>query len=115
MSVRIHRINSEMQKSLSYILHHKMRNPEASGLTVTKVDCAKDLKTAKVYVSVFGGEKAAALKAVSASAGFIRRELAAQLRDLRTVPELKFVLDDAADYGVRIDSLLDSLKKDREG
>ncbi|MCL2797254.1 MAG: 30S ribosome-binding factor RbfA, partial [Firmicutes bacterium] len=78
----------------------------------SKVDCAKDLKTAKVYMTVSGEtkeEREAVLSAVQASAGFIRKELAADFKALRTVPSLTFILDESGVYGARIDELLAGL------
>jgi ribosome-binding factor A len=80
---------------------------------VSGVDCAKDLKSAKVYVSVYGGtgeEKTEAFAALRASAGFIRRELAADLKEIRTVPELRFILDESGAYGEKIDGILNKIK-----
>lgn len=113
MAYRSERINSEMQRSLSVTIQNKVKDPRITGMiSVTKVDCAKDLKTAKVYVSIYGGEseKKAAFAAVVSSAAFIRKELAADFKDIRTVPVLSFILDESGAYGERIDSLLDSIK-----
>jgi len=113
MAYRIERINSEMLKSLSVTIQSKLQDPRVAGLVnVTKVDCAKDLKTAKVYLSAAGEpeEKESVLNAVRACASFIRRELANDFKDLRTVPSLTFILDESGSYGSRIDRLLAELK-----
>ena len=115
MAFRIERINGEMQKSISVTIQNKIKDPRISGMvSVTKADCAKDLKTAKIYISIYGGtaeEKKASFDAVTASAGFIRRELAADFKAIRTVPQLTFVPDESGEYGERIDSLLAELNK----
>ena len=114
MSHRIERVNSEMLKSISVTLQSKLSDPRLAGVScVTKVDCAKDLKTAKVYVAASGAlkeEREAVLAAVQASAGFIRKELAADFKALRTVPSLTFVLDESGVHGARIDELLAEIK-----
>ena len=118
MAYRIERINSEMLKSISVTIQTKLQNPRITGLvSVTKTETAKDLKTAKVYISILSGtaeEKAAALEAVKASAGFIRRELAVDFKDLRTVPSLTFILDESGSYGQRIDTLLSEIKETKK-
>ena len=115
MAYRIERINSEMLKSLSIILQSRLQDPRITGfLNVTSVDCAKDLKTAKVYVAVSGveeGEIDAVFEAVKSSGGFIRKELASEFKDLRTVPSLTFVLDKSGSYGAHIDKLLAGLNR----
>jgi ribosome-binding factor A len=116
MAYRVERIHAEMQKSISLTLQNKIKDPRISGfmIGVTSVDCAKDLKTAKVYVSIYGAsgaDKSAAFTAVQSSAGFIRRELAADLKDIRTVPELKFISDESGAYGEKIDGILNAIKE----
>ena len=114
MAYRIERINSEMLKSLSVTIQSKLQDPRVAGLVnITKVDCAKDLKTAKVYIGIGGvseAERESVFNVVKASAGFIRRELAVEFKDLRTVPSLTFILDESGSYGAHIDRLLAELK-----
>jgi len=113
--VRIGRINSEMQKSLSVTINSKVKDPRVSGMiTITSVECAKDLKTAKVFVSIFGGsdeDKQASMAALNSAQGFIRSELARDLKSLRTVPQLTFLMDESIAYGEKIDNILDEIKK----
>ena len=55
MKFRLERINSEMLKSISEIIRNKVKDPRVSEMvSVTKVVTAKDLRTAKVYVSIYG-------------------------------------------------------------
>jgi len=111
MSVRMGRINAEMQKSISITIQSKLKDPRVSGMvSVTKIDCAKDLKTAKVYVSSLGGDLPEIVEGLKASAGFIRRELSSDLRDIRTVPELIFIADETVAAGERIDAILNEIK-----
>lgn len=108
---RIDRLNGEMQKAISGIISGKLRDPRISEMvTVTGVEVAKDLKTAKVYVSVYD-KKETTLCALSRAAGFIRRELAAEFSALRTVPALEFRADESIDYGAKIDKVLEEIKK----
>ena len=57
MSYRIERINSEMLKSISNIIANRVKDPNVEGMvSVLDVNVTKDLKYAKVYVSVFAGD-----------------------------------------------------------
>ena len=47
---------------------------------------------------------------VRSAAGFVRRELSSSMH-IRTVPEFTFMLDKQAEYGEKIDKLLDEIKK----
>ena len=110
---RTSRLNGEYQKEISVILRRvKDKNPTMKGLiSVTEADVAPDLKTAYVYVSIYGvNEKEAAetLKTLQESAGFIRKELS-QVMKMRTVPALTFRMDGSMGYGAKMDELFKGL------
>ena len=73
-------------------------------------EVSKDLKYARIYVSVMG-DSDAAIAALNSSAGFIRRQLAARLRGMRTVPALTFKADTSEEYGRKIDSILKEISE----
>ena len=106
---RTSRLNGEYQKEISAILRKvKDRNPQMKGMiSVTETDVAPDLKTAYVYVSVYGttdAETKNTLSLLQDNAGFIRHELAQVMR-MRTVPALTFRLDKSMVYGAKMDEL----------
>ena len=114
MSYRQERINSEMQKSISEIIRTKIKDPRVDNMvSVLGVSCAKDLKTAKVTVSVFGDNAETTMDALKNCAGFIRKELSEELRALRTTPQLTFILDKSLEYSMRINQILEELKTDK--
>lgn len=111
MNFRIDRINSELQKSVSEIIR-RLKDPRISSMiSVLEVDTARDLATAKVYISCYGGDAKETLDALKKCAGFIRHELRNEYRELRSVPELTFLLDTSMQYGEKIDAILEGLKK----
>ena len=106
---RTSRLNGEYQKEISVILRRvKDKNPTMKGLiSVTETDVAPDLKTAYVYVSIYGvneTEATATLKTLQENAGFIRKELS-QVMKMRTVPALTFRMDGSMGYGAKMDEL----------
>ena len=106
---RTSRLNGEYQKEISEIIRlRKDRMHGLSGLiSVTEVDVAPDLKTAIVYVSIYGKGEAETKKSfetLQENAGFIRHELAQVMR-MRTVPALTFRLDGSMVYGAKMDEL----------
>ena len=110
---RTARLNGEYQKEISIILRRvKDRNPELKGLiSVTETDVAPDLKTAYVYVSIYGAteeETKRSFAILQDSAGFIRKELAQVMR-MRTVPALTFRMDGSMGYGAKMDELFKSI------
>ena len=111
---RTSRLNGEYQKEISVILRRvKDRNPQMKGLiSVTETDVAPDLKSAYVYVSIYGvteEESKQTLSTLQENAGFIRHELAQVMR-MRTVPALTFRLDGSMVYGAKMDELFKKIK-----
>ncbi|MBP3237703.1 MAG: 30S ribosome-binding factor RbfA [Lachnospiraceae bacterium] len=110
-SIKNTRINQEVLKELSVIISRELKDPRIDPMTtVTAVNVAPDLKTAKVYVSVMGGEqsKKDTITGLKSASPFIRSCLAKTV-NLRNTPELKFVIDDSIEYGMRMTELIESL------
>lgn len=108
------RLSGEFQKEISSVISQKLRNkyPELSAIiSVTGTDIAPDLKSAKIYISIFDPneeKKQNSFEIIKQNAGFIRHELAMVMR-LRTVPELRFIFDESMEYGTKIDKILEDL------
>lgn len=110
-SIKNTRINEEVLRELSNIIRGEVKDPRISPLcSVVAVEVAPDLKTAKAYISVLGDEKAQedTMAGLKSSAGFIRHKLASNI-NLRNTPEIKFVLDQSIEYGVRMSKLIDDV------
>ena len=110
---RTSRLNGEYQKEISEIIRRlKDRTSDIKGLvSVTEVDVAPDLKTAIVYVSIFGkGDEEAkrTFDALQENAGYIRHELSQVMR-MRTVPALTFRMDKSMVYGAKMDELFKTI------
>ena len=94
----------EVQRELSKIIREGIKDPRVGIMTtIVDVEVAPDLKTCKVYISVFGDEKQQTdtITALKKAEGYIRRELARGL-NLRNTPILTFVLDQSIAYGVEM-------------
>jgi ribosome-binding factor A len=80
-------------------------------VTITGVDVTQDLLLARVHFRTMSTEEMAeALAGLEHASGYLRSQLAAKV-ELRYVPELAFVPDRSAEYGQRIDALLDQLRE----
>ncbi len=115
MNHRLDRINSEIQKSIADIIANRVKNPHITEMvSVLRVDTAKDLKTAKVYVSIYGDEHRCEItfNALTSCAGFIRHELSVDFKELRVVPQLTFIRDTSQAYSEKINAILEGLKND---
>ena len=108
MRIRPERVAQRIHREVADILVNRLRDPGISHwVSVTGVDLNHDLSLARVYVSVLpeGEERERTLAALGRAAGFVRHELASRL-ELREVPEVRFLLDDSIQRGVRVDELL---------
>lgn len=113
---RTDRLNSLLKEVIADVIRLQVRNPHVTSLvTVTRVQITKDLRHAKVFISVIGTEqeKAETLAALQSAAGFIAVNSAQQVV-MRYFPELTFKLDDSVDKHMRIEKLLGEIHKERE-
>lgn len=117
--IRGERLAGEFQKEIYSVISGKLRAkyPELSAIiSVTAADIAPDLKSARIYISIYDSDKSRAgnsFNIIKENAGFIRHELA-QVMHIRTVPELRFCADGSMEYGQRIDKILSELDIERE-
>jgi ribosome-binding factor A len=107
---RSDRVGSLILKHLSLILKKHINDPRLEMATLTGVKVSADLKHARIYFCITGGENKIkqAHEGFNSALGFIRRTLAPEL-GLRYMPSLTFFYDESFDYGARIDRLLGSL------
>lgn len=110
-SIKNTRINGEVKKELSNLISREIKDPRIHPMTsVVDVEVAPDLKTAKVYISVMGDEKAKndTYQGLKSAASFMRGQLAKNL-NLRNTPELIFIIDNSIEYGINISRLIDKV------
>ena len=107
MSIKNERVNSNIQRELSYILANEVKNPNIKFITITACDVTSDLSFAKVYFTTLGDVKET-LKALKSAKGFIRRTLADRI-ELRHIPELEFIYDESIEYGKKIEEIIEEI------
>lgn len=100
-----------MREEISEILLKDLKDPRIGFVTITKVAVSDDLRQAKVYYSVFGGEqeKEDSFQGLESATGYIKRELGRRMR-LKYMPEITFLFDDSLEYGAHIEELLRDVK-----
>ena len=108
---RLDRVNQLIKEEISLLLQRELKDPRLGFVTVTGVETAADLRTAKVFVSVLGNEEQwlASLAALESARGFIHNWLKHHL-DLRVTPTLDFRADHSMERAANIQSLLKQLK-----
>jgi ribosome-binding factor A len=108
---RLLRVNQLIREEISHLIQRELKDPRLGFVTVTEVDVSKDLRTAKVYVSVLGSETElqASLQALESARGFIRNWLVPRLR-LRAVPHFTFHPDRSMAHAAHIQTVLEGLR-----
>ena len=112
-SQKNNRINAEVQRALSTIIRNEVKDPRVSVLTsITAVEVAPDLKTAKIYISTFDKKITIeeTVQALNNAAGFIRHELSNAV-DIRNTPQLTFYADHSIEYGINMSAKIDEVLK----
>lgn len=108
---RADRVGDLIREVIAELLRRDIRDPRLSAVTLTGVKVSKDLRHARVYFNLLGGQgdRGGALEGFKSAAGFIRSKVGKQL-NLRFVPAVEFTYDDSEDEAERIDELLKRVK-----
>lgn len=114
MSQRTDRLDSQFQQELMELLQREMKDPRVGFATITRVETARDLGHARVWVSVLGSEEeqTRSLDALRDAAPWLRRRLGERLR-LRHVPELSVRRDESIESGDRVLRLLREIEDEQ--
>jgi ribosome-binding factor A len=112
MTNRMRRVNEAVRQVLSEQIG-RLKDPRIGFVTVTAVETSPDLRQARVYVSVLGGERTRiqTLAGLDAAHSVLQTALARELRMKRT-PQLTFEYDPSVERGVRMTKLIDELAPD---
>jgi len=111
MSVRADKVAAQLRDEISAILSRRVSDPRVGLISVVGVDLSPDLRNARVHVSTIGdeAERGEAMAALEHARGFIRREVAAQMRSLRRIPDIKFVDDYNMEYAIHIGEVIEQI------
>ena len=107
MGRRLLKVNEAIREVLSTVIAEGLKDPRVGFVTVTSVETSVDLRHAKVFVSVLGGERERerTLAGLRSSHGYLQERVATAVR-LKRTPQLEFVYDGSVDHGMRIRELL---------
>lgn len=114
-SRRQKRVSSLIKEELSRLLIELVQDALPGLVTITRVEMSKDLKTACVYLSLFGFDSdQQVLDLMERKKGFLRKAIASKTK-LKYNPMLIFSLDRIPEYEEQIDKIIEDLKKDEKG
>ena len=102
---RSDRVAEAIREEVASFLAEGVKDPRVTALvTVTGVDLTRDLRHARIFVSIMGEEsqRASTIEGLASVQSHLRSRLARALR-LRVAPEVQFVQDESVARAARID------------
>lgn len=114
-SRRILKAAEAIREVVSMAILTEIRDPRVQNVTVTGVEVAPDMRSAKVSVSVMGdeGKQQLCLRGLSNSAGFLQAKIAKRI-DTRYTPRLTFELDLGVKRSLEVGRILHDLAVERQ-
>ena len=114
MSIRIEKINRELQKQIMEVISKEIDDPALGLFSIVKVETSQDLKESKIYFSLLDDKKyGEVLKILDKMSGFIRANVAKKIH-LRVLPNFKFIPDHSISYSVYMYKKIEEVMKDDE-
>ena len=109
-SVKIKRVNSEIQKCISEIIFEEAKDSLLKSITITACETTNDLSFCKVYFTTLSDIDHSKLERElnDDTASYLRSRLADKI-NLRNIPELRFKYDDSIEYAEKIESILNEI------
>jgi ribosome-binding factor A len=108
-------MSEQIRRDLADIVRAELKDPRIGLCSFTEVKLSRDISHAVVYCSVYDeSAQQETIDLLNHASGFLRRQIAHRLTS-RSVPALKFVLDDSGIRGAAMDHLIDeALRSDSE-
>jgi ribosome-binding factor A len=108
VSHRASRVRESLYREFSDIVRN-LRDPRIRSATVVDAEVSRDLKHARMFVSVLGSEeeKKEAVAALENALGHIRREIAQRI-SMRQIPEVSVAYDDTSERASRLTALIET-------
>ena len=112
---RIDRISEQVRREVDRIIRESLSDPRIRGtFSVTRAEVTRDLRYAKIYISILEeADRAPMMAALKKAAGFVRHELG-QSMIIRYAPEILFELDNNIEYSIHIATVLKQVRPEEE-
>ncbi|MBI4846451.1 MAG: 30S ribosome-binding factor RbfA [Candidatus Omnitrophica bacterium] len=115
MSERKEKVAQRIKEEIGEILHSQIKDPRIGFVTITKVEVTSDLRSARVFYSVLGGEeeKKSAKEGLESALKYIRGLIGERLK-IRYTPDICFKIDNSSEYSIRIGKIFQVIEDERE-
>ena len=113
---RADRVAEAIRMEIARFLSEDAKDPRLAGLvTITAVDVTRDLRHARLFISIMGSDsqRASTLEALEGLKGHLRTRLSKAM-SLRVAPEISFKLDESVARAARIESLLAQVREKKD-
>ena len=112
---RIARLQEQIKQRLAQVLLRDLADPHLGFVTITRVELDNEFTQCKAYWSVIGTDKQKreSEEVLQKARGYCQREVGKSLHT-RTIPRLEFVFDEGIAGAIRVNQLLQDLKKEQE-
>jgi len=115
VSKRIAKLNELLKRELAVLIRDEVRDHRVGPVTITGVEVARDLGSARVFVrSVDDESLPETVEGLNAAGPFLRSTLGRTLR-MRRVPELRFREDRSLAGARRIEEVLSEVLPEEDG
>jgi len=112
---RLVRVNELLKREIAENIHRNFSGSSfnTAAVTVTRVECASDLRDANVFISIFGleDERESMIAHLNRHRQEVTRLMIKRVK-LKYTPRLKFVLDESLEGGDRILSMLADMERE---
>ena len=109
-------MESEIMQVLSTAVRN-MKDPRLEGIvSVTRVELSKDLRYAKVYISVFENDeekRKEVFNVIEKAKGYLKTQVAKNIRTFKT-PEITLIDDKGIENAFEMEKLFKKIKKDEK-
>ena len=114
---RVDRLSQHIKKEMAVILQREIKDPRLhSMITVSDVEVSRDLSHAKVFVTFLGMDDSKVednLKILNDASGYVRSLIGKRIQT-RIVPHIRFAFDQSLNEGIRMASLVTSVRQEDE-
>lgn len=106
-SRRTEKAAEAVREVVSMAILTELSDPRVRDVTVTFVEVSRDLRYAKIHVSVMGDEtrQKLTLRGLQSAAGFLQAKVAERI-DIRYTPKLSFHLDQGVKHSIAVAKIL---------
>ncbi|HRZ79129.1 MAG TPA: 30S ribosome-binding factor RbfA [bacterium] len=112
--IRCNRVSNAIKRFVSTLILSEFGDSPVSMVTIHKVTVSQDLRTAKIFYTIFGAQgHDEAQEFFDRQTKNIRFKVASHLKNLKFAPEIKFVYDDSVEKIIRLEKIFESIKSEK--